>query len=881
MMKKTKWIGILSGVCAFSLYAGAHVSVQANAESSAELWKGFSITATAVRTADPAGLRFKTDVERLTPLVQKYNPDAEYYTTLTFTRSDGEQFEITRNVDVWRPDGSGWNTVLLKIPESDYTTQVTAQSFIQLNETTRYQTELVTVSIAQTAATVMSYGATSEYVAQYVENIVTGVTLNQTSATLQEGKTLQLTATTTPSGYSTKFTTSDKSVASVDVNGKVQAKGVGTATITAEINGYTATCQVTVTAGATTVSAFTSSLKPSGLSDKTTDITTWLNNVFADERVGAVTFDTKSDKADTALSTSPSMISVSFSANQTVSLSITRAMYEKWQASGNTKFIIKAQHDGGWISSATVSFTNFQLVFMQEFEESQALTASEVEVLNGYMPDYSDNSYTFDFLGYTALGSYSGHNGEQVEGKEDYRNLYRVEEYKDAGMTILYLQSAACIPNGVGSDSFNFATSKMKAVMDMALQANMTKVVACDYRIVALTNATESLIGEGGQFATQEDLDAQIKKWMAPYATHGAFYGVQLRDEPSYTQLTALGQVYRSIKRVYPNAYVHCNLFPCTEDAVTNGVMAEPSAELVAKYTDLGYGANATILAGWEGYLTAFLDATGADYIMYDKYPLNVSGANELYLAAMQVSANVAKERGVAFKFVSQSYTGTTTPRVLTEEDLRWLNNMQLGFGIDQLGYFTYFTRDGFLDGASFITSDGEKTDLYYAMRKIMAENQEFASTILSFDYQASATYTAHTAYSNNLANYCADNAFAKLQNVFVNQENALVSELYDKTSDKYMYMVQNLVDPFGGSVKATQTVKLTFNENYKYAIVWKNGKQSVVKLENNEYVVTQNAGEAVYVIPFNPTENTNGGFVFDKAQGDNGIWFFDEENWK
>ena len=303
MNKKVKWVGILSGVCAFSLYAGAQASVQASAESSAKLWKGFSITATAVRTADPAGLRFKTDVERLTPLVQKYNPDAEYYTTLTFTRSDGEQFEITRNVDVWRPDGSGWNMVLLKIPESDYATQVTAQSFIQLNETTLYQTEPVTVSIAQTAATAISYGTTSEYVAQYVENVVTGVALNQTSATLQEGKILQLTATTTPSGYKAKFTTSDKSVATVDVNGKVQAKGVGTATITAEINGYTATCQVTVTAGATTVEAFTSSLNPSGIFDETKDITSWLNGVFADKRVGAVTFDAKSDKAPLALQT--------------------------------------------------------------------------------------------------------------------------------------------------------------------------------------------------------------------------------------------------------------------------------------------------------------------------------------------------------------------------------------------------------------------------------------------------------------------------------------------------------------------------------------------------------------------------------------------------
>ena len=874
MIKKAKLISILSGICVFSLSMGLRTNIEVKAEAEPRFWEGFAITATAVRTAAPTGLRFKTDVERLTPLMQKYNPNAEYYTTLTFICADGQEFETACEVDVWRPDGSGWNTVLLEIPESDYTTQITAQSFIKFNASEFYKTEPVTISIAQTAAAAMSYGADSNYLEEYFDDIVTGVTLNQTSASLQEGKTLQLTATTMPSGYKAKFSTSDASVATVDANGKVQAKGVGTALITAEINGYQATCEVSVTKGSETVSAFTSSLKPSGISDKTVDIATWLNNVFADERVGAVTFDVHSTKADTALMTEPSMISVSFSANQTISLSITRAMYEKWQASGTNTVKFTAKHNGGWMSSSTISFTNFQLVFMQEFEESQALTASEVEALNGYIPDYSNNSYQFDFLGYSALGSYSAYNAEQEAGKEDYRNIYRIEEYKESGMTILYLQSEACIPEGDGNN-FNFATSKMKQVMDMALEAGMTKVVACDYRIAGLSNDTESLIGEGKKFATQADLDAQIKKWMEPYVTHGAFYGVQLADEPGYTQFTAYGQVYRTIKRLYPNAYVHSNLFPCTEDAVSNGIMAAPSENLVTKYINLGYGSNAETLAAWEGYLTAFLEATGAGYIMYDRYPLKANGTIELYLAVMQVAANVAKEHGVAFKFVSQTFSfDSADKRILTEEDLRWLNNMALGFGINQLSYYTYFTCGEFLDGASFITSNGEKTDIYYAMREIMTENQEFASTILSFAYQASATYTAHTAYNNNLAGYCIDNTFAKLQSVVVNQENALISELYDKNYNRHMYMVQNLADPFGGAVKATQMVKLAFNENYEYAIVWKNGKQSVVKLENNEYVVNLDAGEAVYVIPFNPAENSDERFVFDAAKGDNGVWF-------
>ena len=81
---------------------------------------------------------------------------------------------------------------------------------------------------------------------------VTGITLNQSSLSLDKGATSQLTATITPSNATDKTVTwksSDDSVASVDANGLVTAKKAGTATITAtSSNGKTATATVTVTA---------------------------------------------------------------------------------------------------------------------------------------------------------------------------------------------------------------------------------------------------------------------------------------------------------------------------------------------------------------------------------------------------------------------------------------------------------------------------------------------------------------------------------------------------------------------------------------------------------------------------------------------------------
>lgn len=79
---------------------------------------------------------------------------------------------------------------------------------------------------------------------------VTGVSLNKTSASLEAGNSLTLTATVTPSNATTKtvtWTSSNSSVATVS-GGVVTGKSAGTTTITVTTKdgGYTATCVVTV-----------------------------------------------------------------------------------------------------------------------------------------------------------------------------------------------------------------------------------------------------------------------------------------------------------------------------------------------------------------------------------------------------------------------------------------------------------------------------------------------------------------------------------------------------------------------------------------------------------------------------------------------------------
>ncbi|MBR4238285.1 MAG: Ig domain-containing protein [Prevotella sp.] len=81
-------------------------------------------------------------------------------------------------------------------------------------------------------------------------SLATGITISQTSLTMNSGTTAQLSATLSPEGAfgSVTWTSSNESVATVDANGLVTAVAGGTCTITATTSGSqkTATCSLTV-----------------------------------------------------------------------------------------------------------------------------------------------------------------------------------------------------------------------------------------------------------------------------------------------------------------------------------------------------------------------------------------------------------------------------------------------------------------------------------------------------------------------------------------------------------------------------------------------------------------------------------------------------------
>ncbi|MCQ4635331.1 Ig-like domain-containing protein [Anaerovorax odorimutans] len=107
-------------------------------------------------------------------------------------------------------------------------------------------------TVTFTLAHASEYVITSAAVKNAVD--VSGITLNTTKTSVKTGKTVALKATITPADATNKtvtWTSSNTKVATVDANGVVTGRAVGSATITAKTaNGKTAACAVSVSLSA-------------------------------------------------------------------------------------------------------------------------------------------------------------------------------------------------------------------------------------------------------------------------------------------------------------------------------------------------------------------------------------------------------------------------------------------------------------------------------------------------------------------------------------------------------------------------------------------------------------------------------------------------------
>ncbi len=504
----------------------------------------------------------------------------------------------------------------------------------------------------------------------------------------------------------------------------------------------------------------------------------------------------------------------------------------------------------------------------------------------GTPPDYTTAAYDpFEYYAYHSLN-----NGQYYEdgvwydtGKNFMDDPQYMDDYLATGMKTMFFQAIqyqqAFIERGVKED---FATSALKKYMDMAQEAGTEKGLIIDWRLYLLScEDVDSLYKQDDlvdaeweyvepslddqlavvkelkltdgtfQFETKSAFYNFVASCLKEYEDHPIFWGVMLRDEPTYKLFNAAGDLFKAIRAYNPEIQVQQNLLPMYGD----GNMFFES-----------WDENLTQAELFAEYLNDWLDKTEADYLMFDSYPIRGNGIETYHLKGMKIAADICKERGKEFYLVMQTtafkINGNLASRQCQKDDLYWQTNMAMGYGVSKVMYYTYFAKAGgndstkgefSIDGAAFMTHHGEKTELYYMMTDIMAEMNAFAPVIRNFKYNASATIKTLPLDNPVAYDYEKNDSFEKIKSAKVGKGDiALVSELKDSARGNYLYMVQNIVDPVGGkSYDTTIDVDIEFDSQYNYVAIYYKDTVRYQKLKDHKYSTMLSAGYAEFLMPY------------------------------
>ncbi|MBQ8320502.1 MAG: hypothetical protein IJX81_06440 [Clostridia bacterium] len=480
---------------------------------------------------------------------------------------------------------------------------------------------------------------------------------------------------------------------------------------------------------------------------------------------------------------------------------------------------------------------------------------------------------------------------------ESLATVENLQKYKDAGLNVLFANYV------FGFSSTNFENSKLKSVMDMAEEVGLP-VIVWDSVLHTLSAKTSSLIVTDGTadgkntFASQEALTEYLRGYLASALAHPAFYGVSLKDEPSYTMFTAMGEVYKALKTIDPTMYVNMNLLPYSPGLIDGSADTEYycSGEDDAYVAGQASSTSAAKEACYKAYLQAFYEATGAEILQYDDYPIRESGhiykvengqfvldengkkiplENPVgtpyilttHLLNLKIVAEFCRDNGLQFNRVLQSCAGSTTGLLWkkpTENDFYWQAYLSMAMGVEGYSYWSYYpvinegSYEHYDETASFVDREGNiNENTYYTLQTLHSIMQKYAKMLSYFEYQNMGVYSQYGAeYEGSksfieMVNSTLVNVAVTLSELSDEADGAalLVSELYDELHRQYGYWFVNAEDPVHADAVEFE---VSFGAGYDFIVVYTDGEYQIYELdEEGKAAFTLECGRAVFVLPY------------------------------
>lgn len=330
-----------------------------------------------------------------------------------------------------------------------------------------------------------------------------------------------------------------------------------------------------------------------------------------------------------------------------------------------------------------------------------------------------------------------------------------------------------------------------------------------------------------------------------PFSTHNYYSeymdiikGIRIIDEPTKEAMAELADdtLINDFKSVYSDKKYMINLIPATGVTSRNFTDYDEMLEI--------YGE--TIMSKFD-----------TPYISVDVYPFSNNPNDDYIVNNYNMIAKCAKEYGAETTFILQSSTGVEFLDTLSEADMRWQAYLAIAFGADNLQYYSYSVPEEIPYNYCMTERDNKTpSELYYHVKTVNNEIQNFASAVLAYDWQQSIGISGSEDETFRVSSIKYDENFEplKLENTehYVNTtatQDLVVSRF---ASEKYgeAYMLVN----FSELTDKINTVNVEFKDCTAVAIyggVGFDGTPEVVTLDKGGKLTLELVyGEGVFVVP-------------------------------
>lgn len=298
--------------------------------------------------------------------------------------------------------------------------------------------------------------------------------------------------------------------------------------------------------------------------------------------------------------------------------------------------------------------------------------------------------------------------------------------------------------------------------------------------------------------------------------------------------------------------YVCDEAMPATQFAPAFNTIREAAPELYPHYNFCPWGAcgvnDASVRAWLEATGGVRSDWSAPDYLMYDRYPLHVSGVD---FAGWFSNLDSFRKLGLEYKVKTGTYLQSvgfngTGMRAPTSPEIAWQVNTALAYGYKQLAYFTYWqpVNRGETFTEAIIAGDGTKSPRFDDLKQVNSEIHALGPTLMKLD--ASNVYfngaaNGQAAVPTTLGAPKSDGTlptgtfFARANG----SQNLVLSHLVDReTKEHYLFVVNNA---FSGTNPVATNATLTFDASVR-------GLQEVSRVDGS----LSEAGLTDHALPLN-----------------------------